>query len=125
MKLALTAKGNVEETILKYLEDNASEELAKKISESKKTLSGCINFIKGEARKQASGGCAMLTDQEVFGLAIHYFEEESISENKVATVPATVKHTEPEKPKQEIKKAVTTTQLEGQMSMFEMLGVQA
>jgi hypothetical protein len=32
-------------------------------------------FIRDEARKKAQNGCAVMEDEEVYGLAIHYFDE--------------------------------------------------
>lgn len=50
-------------------------ELARKYEASGKDIQGCCKYIIAEARKQASNGCAVMTDAEVFGLAVHYFDE--------------------------------------------------
>lgn len=92
MELNLTAQNKQEELVLKYLQDNASEELANKINNgtpfekdghpllNKKTLTGFMKFACDEARKLAEKGAnsACIDDATVYGWAIHYFEEESI-----------------------------------------------
>ena len=92
MTLNLTATTTEEKVLKEYLEQNASEVLADKISNgvpvekdgkkliSKKTLSGFMEYATKEAQKQAAKGatCACLHSDVVFGWAIHYFEEDSI-----------------------------------------------
>lgn len=45
-----------------------------------KSISGMWKFIVEEAKKKAVSGCAVLSDDDVFGLAVHYFDEDSIIE---------------------------------------------
>lgn len=89
----LKISNNTEKVIKDYIIANASEALTEKILNGTKNISDCLNFIKGEAKKQAISGCAILTDEEVFGLAIHYFEEDSIKpgEKIEAKVESTIK----------------------------------
>lgn len=92
MKLDLIANDVAEQRVKAYLEENASEELAKKINEGvtvekdgkqliqKKTLEGFMTYATDEARKTAEKGanCACIDDNTVFGWAVHYFEEDAI-----------------------------------------------
>lgn len=92
MELNLTAQNKQEELVLKYLRDNASDVLANKINNgttfekdghsltNKKTLSDFMKYACDEAKSLAEKGAtsACIDDQTVYGLAIHYFEEESI-----------------------------------------------
>lgn len=92
MKLNLEAKTPAEQKVKSYLEQNASEVLARKINEgvrivkdgktllNKKTLSGFLKFACDEAKKQAEKGAqsACIDDSVVYGWAVHYFEEDSI-----------------------------------------------
>lgn len=92
MELNLTAQNKQEELVLKYLQDNASEELANKINNgtpfekngkpllNKKTLSDFMKFACDEARKLAEkrANSTFIDDQTVYGWAIHFFEEDSI-----------------------------------------------
>lgn len=81
-KLNLKANGSNEKIVLDYLANNASESLAERINDGKKTLTQCWNYIMSEARKQAVNGCACIEDSTVFGWAIHFFEEDSIDGEK-------------------------------------------
>ena len=92
MTLNLEAKTPAEQKVKSYLEQNASEVLARKINEgvkivkdgktllNKKTLAGFLKFACGEAKKQAEKGAqsACIDDPVVYGWAVHYFEEDSI-----------------------------------------------
>ena len=92
MTLNLEAKTQAEQKVKAYLEQNASEVLARKINEgvkivkdgktllNKKTLAGFLKFACDEARKQAEKGAqsACIYDAVVYGWAVHYFEEDSI-----------------------------------------------
>lgn len=92
MKLNLEAKTPAEQKVKSYLEQNASEVLARKINEgvrivkdgktllNKKTLAGFLKFACDEAKKQAEKGAqsACIYDAVVYDWAVHYFEEDSI-----------------------------------------------
>lgn len=92
MKLNLEAKTPAEQKVKAYLEQNASEVLARKINEgvkivkdgktllNKKTLAGFLKYACDEAKKQAEKGAqsACIDDAIVYGWAVHYFEEDSI-----------------------------------------------
>ena len=135
MKLNLDAKTNEERKVKAYLEANASEILAEKINNgvciqkdgktllNKKTLAGFMKFACDEAKKQAEKGAqyACIDDPEVYGWAVHYFEEpiegtlynedgtEYKKQPSVAAKAPAVKYTPP-KP-----------QSKPQMSMFDLL----
>ena len=69
---------NTFEKIIKdYIEKFAQGDavFASKYEKSGKDIEGCCRYIKSEARKQAQNGCAAIKDDEVFGWAIHYFDE--------------------------------------------------
>lgn len=92
MKLNLEAKTSAEQKVKAYLEQNASEILARKINEgvkivkngktllNKKTLSGFLKYACDEAKTQAEKGAqsACIDDAIVYGWAVHYFEEDFI-----------------------------------------------
>ena len=52
--------------------------LKEKIEVTSKTLIGCIDYCKNEARKQAEDNVAIIEDQQVYEWAVHYFLEDSI-----------------------------------------------
>lgn len=85
MKLNLQAENAYETTVLKYLEENASDALAEKINNGNKTLAQCFAYIRGQAQKEAKNNCAMIEDKVVYGWAVHFFEEDSIKYSKTAS----------------------------------------
>lgn len=48
-----------------------------KMRNPNKNITDMFKYIENQARKQAVNGCAMIEDQEVFGWAVHYYDEES------------------------------------------------
>lgn len=129
MDLKLEAKTRNEELVLNYLKETATEILAEKINNGKKTLQGCWNYITTEAQKKAVQGCACIESQEVFSWATHYFYEDSISECKTAPAVAKVKAKEDkkEKPKDDTPAVIPSPAPKhkskdpvGQISMFDM-----
>lgn len=70
-----------EQVIKSYLDKLSKEDklFAKVYAKSNKNLEECINFIKSEAEKRAKNGrCLVMTDEEVYGLAVHYYDEDEI-----------------------------------------------
>lgn len=67
-----------ENIIREYIETacKTDEVLAGKYEKSGKDIDGCCKYIKAEAKKKAQNGCAVIADAEVFGWAVHYFDEE-------------------------------------------------
>lgn len=124
MDLGLKADNNAQKIILDYLEANVSEVLAEKIINGNKTLGQCWTYIVKQAQKQKEGNCACIPDMEVFGWAIHFFEEDSIKEEEVKkSVKVEVKAEPKKEPKPEQKKEkVKEAELPGQMTIFDMWG---
>lgn len=105
-KLTLKANGGNEKILLDYLEANASDELVEKINKGDKTLTGCWNQIMVWAKQELKNRSGALADSVVFGWAVHYFEEDSIKENKTEDKKAKVVAPVSKETKEEIKKAV-------------------
>ena len=93
--MKLKAKTPAEKTILDYLKANVGSMLEYKIDHGTKTLAGAYKYITAEAKKLTKKeGSVMVDDATVYGWAIHYFEEDSIKEEKpkkAAKVPGKVK----------------------------------
>lgn len=51
------------------------EDMNEKYLNEEKSLKQMVSYIKKEAHKQAQDGMAMVEDKEVYGWAIHYFDE--------------------------------------------------
>ena len=86
--------------IREYLEQRAQQDalFAATYSKPNKSIDECCNYIMEEARKRGNAVC--MRDEEVYGLAVHYYDEDSIKDvNPVsATVTTPVpKATEPAK----------------------------
>ena len=52
-------------------------------AKTNKNLDDCCNYILGEAKKR--GNAVAMTDEEVYGMAVHYYDEDDIKINKLPT----------------------------------------
>ena len=52
------------------------EQFAAKFSNPEKNIDSCCNYILQVVRKSAKGGCIGCTDDEIFCLAVHYYDED-------------------------------------------------
>ena len=84
--------GEYQTRIKSYLVNNADEALANKILTSNKNIPDCFQFVLKEVEKEyiakcgrTSGGYAC-SDEHVYSLAIHYFDETSIIKETVKVV---------------------------------------
>ena len=70
-----------EKIIKEHLEKKAgsdavfAEKFIERCKADQKAIEGCCAYITAEAKKKAKNGCAVIADDEVFGWAIHYFDE--------------------------------------------------
>lgn len=86
-KLNLKAVCNEEESILKYLEANASEALTEKINKkAERPMIPCLVYCHNEAKKlyderKGTNNCIMIDDATVFGWAVHYYEDVEAEED--------------------------------------------
>ena len=71
----------------------ADPQFAASYAKKDKSIDACFAFIIKEARKRASSNVCCMTDDEVFGLAIHYYDEDDInlSESEVKNAAKTAK----------------------------------
>ena len=69
-----------EKAIKAFLDDKAEkdEAFAKKYKSEKKNIAECCKFIIAEVKKSCKGNEAACTDEYVYGLAMHYYDEENI-----------------------------------------------
>lgn len=77
------------ETAIKtYLDDVAAKDelFAKSYNKPNKSIEECCAFIMGEAQKAANGKKEIACkDEEIYGLAMHYYDEDDIKVEKTAT----------------------------------------
>lgn len=73
-----------QDAIKSYLDERikTDELFAKAYVKSNKSLKECCDYIMGEAKKR--GNAVAMTDDEVYGLAVHYYDEDNIKVNKVS-----------------------------------------
>lgn len=62
-------------TIQNYLEERAEQDslFAEKFNNPDKSIEDCVNYIYNAVMKS---GCCGFTDDEVFGMAVHYYDED-------------------------------------------------
>lgn len=72
-------------TIKSYLDERAKtdELFAASYAKENKNLDECCSYILGEAKKR--GNAVAMTNDEVFGMAVHYYDEDDIKINKLST----------------------------------------
>lgn len=74
-----------EEAIKAYLDQRASSDplFAQSYAKENKSIEECCRYIIGEASKQRDGNCAIISDDVVFGMAVHYYDEDDINIEEV------------------------------------------
>ncbi|NLO71989.1 MAG: PcfK-like protein [Porphyromonadaceae bacterium] len=106
-------------TIKAYLDKRASgdELFAPKYANEKKNIDDCITYILNTVQKS---GCNGFHDDEIYGMAVHYYDEESIDVGKEIQARVAVNHvielTEEEKAKAR-QKAMEQLQAEAYQTM--------
>lgn len=70
--------------IKNYLDERAKNDelFAKAYAKPNKSIDECYKYVLGEARKK--GTAVGMTAEEVFGLAVHYYDEDNIKINPVS-----------------------------------------
>jgi hypothetical protein len=73
------------EVIKQYLDNRAKtdELFAQAYAKPNKSIDECMQYIMGEAKKQG-GSAVCISDEVVFGWAVHYYDEDDIKINKVS-----------------------------------------
>ncbi|WP_165043469.1 PcfK-like family protein [Dysgonomonas sp. ZJ709] len=79
-------------TILAYLEERvASDTLFERVyTNPKKNLDDCIRFILNTVQKS---GCNGFTREEIFGMAVHFYQQENIEIGNPINCKVVVNHT--------------------------------
>lgn len=95
---------NFKRTIQDYLEVRAKtdELFAKSYAKPNKSIDECITYILNEVQRS---GCNGFEDDEIYGMAVHYYDEDNIDAGKKINCRVVVNHTIEltEKEKQELK----------------------
>ena len=79
------------ETIKAYLEERAENDalFVIKYANPSKSVDDCVTYILNSVRKS---GCCGFTNDEIFGLAVHYYEENEIEVGKPVNCQVVVNH---------------------------------
>ncbi len=80
------------DVIQNYLETRASydELFSENFHKENKNIDECITYILTEVQRM---GCAGLSDEEVYSLAVHYYDEDNIEVGKSINCQVVVNHT--------------------------------
>ncbi len=78
-------------TIQQYLEKRAEQDslFAETLKKENKSIDGCVNYIFSEVQKS---GCNGFADEEIFGMAVHYYDEDNLSANSIKSMKVVVNH---------------------------------
>ena len=80
------------ETIKAYLERRAESDalFAIRFANPSKSMEDCVTYIINQVQKS---GCNGFADDEIFGMAVHYYEENEIEVGKPINCQVVVNHT--------------------------------
>lgn len=108
---------NFKRTIQAYLEERAKvdELFAKSYAKPNKNIDDCITFILNEVQKS---GCNGFEDDEIFGMAVHYYDEDNLSVGEKISCDVVVNHKVElsEEEKQELKEKARNDFYQEQLS---------
>ena len=113
-----------QDTIKAYLDKRAQEDslFAVTYAKENKNIKDCYSYITDRAKKMQSGGCAVISHEEVFGWAVHYYDEDDIKVEKSSNTRSEVKTsaTKTEVKKEDSKAKIKPKKKEdvGQYSLF-------
>ncbi len=87
----MKATKDFERTIQSYLEKRASEDalFAERYANPKKNISDCCTYILNTVKSSGRNG---FTDAEVFGMAVHYYDEDDIKVGNPISCQVVVNH---------------------------------
>lgn len=76
-------QNTVRDVIKAYLDERAKNDelFAQNYAKKNKNIDECLEYVIGEAKKK--GNAVYMTDAEVFGLAVHYYDEDDIKINRL------------------------------------------
>lgn len=107
------------EVIKKYLDKLAERDelFAKTYAKKNKNLNDCVTYIMNTVSKIAEGGHMLgVTDEEVWNMATHYYDEDDIDVGKDISMKVVVNHTvqltdeEKEEAKKQAKERLITSE---------------
>lgn len=121
-----TNSNSFQDTIKSYLDKRAEEDslFAVTYAKENKNIKDCCSYITSQAKKQQTGGCAAISDDVVFGWAVHYYDEDDIKVEKTSNMRVSVNNSAP---KTEVKKEAPKAKIKpkkkedvNQLSLFDL-----
>lgn len=108
-------------TIEAYLAQRAAEDtlFAATYKKPNKNIDDCITYILNEVKRS---GCNGFTDGEIFSMAVHYYDEDSIEVGKPINAQVVVNHTvelTPEEKEEARRQAIEKAQREAYLKMTQ------
>lgn len=87
----MKATDNFKNTIKAYLDQRAESDIlfSFKYSAPRKNIDDCVTYILNTVQKS---GCNGFADSEIFGMAVHFYEEENIEIGKPMDCHVVVNH---------------------------------
>ena len=87
----MKATEHFKQTIKAYLDERAKNDELFAVSYAKenKNMDDCVTFILNQVKRS---GCMGLTDEEVYSLAVHFFDEDDIEIGKPLSCDVIVNH---------------------------------
>ena len=109
-----------------YLDERAKSDalFAEKYANEKKSVDECCRYIMNEMKTR--GNAVFAKDEEVYGLAVHYYDEENIdvgapiADVRVTAAGSSPKKEKSRKEKQEMAKPIATTKKEKEISQLSL-----
>lgn len=57
------------------------QDMQEKLNNPNKSINEMFDYVRSKAKRKAVNGCAVISDTEVFGWAVHYYDEEAVCGN--------------------------------------------
>lgn len=85
----MKATDNFKKAILAYIEQRAAEDslFAERLNNPKKNIDECCKFILNTVKES---GCVGFDDEEVYGMAVHYYDEDELDTKYLKDIKANV-----------------------------------
>lgn len=90
----MTGTENFKRAIKSYLDERAKtdELFAVAYAKENKNLDDCVTFIINQAKAIARESCCGMTDEEVYSLGVHYYDEDNIEVGTAVNCGIIVNH---------------------------------
>ncbi len=88
----MKATDNFKATVKAYLDQRAEDDIffSFKYSAPRKNIDDCVTYILNTVQKS---GCNGFADDEIFGMGVHYYDEDNIEAGKPMNAHIVVNHT--------------------------------